>query len=118
MRARPGPWRVRDAATFDALRRTGRRARSSSLSVTWLPATDGPPRVAYAVGRRVGTAVARNRLRRRLRAIMRAMPLAPGCYLVGAGPDAAGLDHAALEAELCDALDALGARSGMPEVAR
>ena len=32
---------------------------------------DGPPRVAFAVSRRAGSAVARNRLRRRLRAVMR-----------------------------------------------
>ena len=32
---------------------------------------DGPPRVAFAVSRRAGSAVSRNRLRRRLRAVMR-----------------------------------------------
>jgi ribonuclease P protein component len=39
-----------------------------------------PPRVAYAVGRRVGPAVARNRARRRLRAAVAARrdDLAPG----------------------------------------
>ena len=48
-----------------------------------------PPRVAYAVGRRVGGAVARNRVRRRLRAATRAHAgeLEPGrAYLVGARP--------------------------------
>ena len=41
----------------------------------------GPPRVAYAVGRRVGGAVARNRVRRRLRAVVRdeAAHLEPAC---------------------------------------
>ena len=45
-----------------------------------------PPRVAYAVGRRAGGAVARNLVRRRLRAATRAhaSELEPGrAYLVG-----------------------------------
>jgi ribonuclease P protein component len=52
--------------------------------------------VAYAVGRRVGGAVARNRLRRRLRAVVRAEAehLVPGhAYLVGAGPAATTVSH-------------------------
>src|SRR5436309_16058533 len=63
-------WRVRDRATFVALRRAGRRARRGPVSVTWVaaPAAD-PPRVAYAVGRHVGGSVARYRLRRQLRTI-------------------------------------------------
>jgi uncharacterized protein len=61
-------WRIRDRSTFAELRRRGRRIRRGPLSVTWLAEEVGrPPRVAYAVGRPVGTAVARNRLRRRLR---------------------------------------------------
>ena len=49
-------------------------------------------RVAFVVGRRVGGAVARNRVRRRLRAVVRAESnaLVPAhVYLVGAGPAAA-----------------------------
>ena len=61
--------------------------------MTCAPAgTDGPPRVAFVVGRRVGGAVARNRVRRRLRAVVRAesSALVPAhVYLVGAGPAAA-----------------------------
>jgi ribonuclease P protein component len=55
-----------------------------------------PPRVAYAVGRRVGSAVTRNRVRRRLRAAVReeAGRLEPSCaYLIGAGPDAAAASY-------------------------
>ncbi len=50
--------------------------------------------MAYVIGRRVGTAVTRNRLRRRLRALVaeRASDLAPGAYVVRAGPEAAALD--------------------------
>jgi ribonuclease P protein component len=49
-----------------------------------------PARVAYAVGRRAGSAVARNRVRRRLRAAVahHADHLRPGAaYLVGSGPE-------------------------------
>ena len=44
------------------------------------------PAIAYALGRQVGGAVIRNRLRRRLRELLRAKAgrLTPGCYLIGA----------------------------------
>jgi len=49
--------------------------------------SDDPPRVAYAIGRRFGTAVERNRARRRLRAAVALDEalLLPGCaYLLAA----------------------------------
>ncbi len=70
-----------------------------------------PPRVAYAVGRRVGSAVVRNRVRRRLRAATRvhADTLVPGrAYLVSAASAAAASTYAELSASLHDALRALG----------
>lgn len=57
-----------------------------------------PPRVAFSVGRPVGNAVVRNRVRRRLRAALRehADYLQPGAaYLVRATPGAADDDYAA-----------------------
>ena len=69
-----------------------------------------PPRVAYAVGRGVGGAVARNRVRRRLRAATRshASELVPGrAYLVGATAAAATAPYAELSTALHDALRAL-----------
>ncbi len=60
----------------------------------------GPPRVAYAISRPVGTAVARNRLRRRLRALTRAHAgeFAPGhAYLIGARPGAASATYRELD---------------------
>jgi ribonuclease P protein component len=92
-------WRVRDRASFRALA-AGSRRRRGVLTVTCAPAgTDGPPRVAYVVGRRVGGAVARNRVRRRLRAVVRAesSALVPAhVYLVGAGPAAATTSYSEL----------------------
>jgi ribonuclease P protein component len=104
-------WRVRDAATFQALRRRGRRARRDGLTVTWLPGeADGtPPRVAYAIGRSAGGAVVRNRLRRRLRDIVADLgtELRPGTYLIGADSSAAAFDHGDLRRTLCTVLSEL-----------
>ena len=69
--------RVGDRATFDALRREGRRARRGPMTVVHLPGA-GDVRVAFAIGRRVGPAVVRNRLRRRLRAAMRELDQSTG----------------------------------------
>jgi ribonuclease P protein component len=105
-------WAVRDRRTFDALRRSRWRYRSGPLTVTWCPDGPGiPPRVAYAVSRRVGTAVARNRLRRRLRAAVRECSAAfgPGAFLVSASPGAASLPYPTLKAALLAAVE--GARS-------
>ena len=70
-----------------------------------------PPRVAYAVGRRAGGAVARNKVRRRLRAATRAhaRELEPGCaYLVGiVGPQTGPPAYSALSDSLSAALRAL-----------
>lgn len=46
--------------------------------------TMAKPAIAYALGRRVGGAVERNLLRRRLREIFKTKPVLPGFYLVGA----------------------------------
>ena len=63
-----------------------------------------PPRVGYAIGRAVGTAVDRNRVRRRLRAIFaeqaRAERVPAGLYLVGARASASGATSAALATDL------------------
>lgn len=84
------PRAVRDRRTFGALRGDGTRRRSGPVTVTALrdPAAPGV-RVAYAVSRAVGGAVDRNRLRRRLRAIVRDTELAPGAYVVAVSPSAA-----------------------------
>ena len=80
-------WRVRDRATFEALA-GARRQRAGPVSLRFLTdGSDDPPRVAYAIGRRFGTAVERNRARRRLRAAIAldaALLLPGGAYLVAA----------------------------------
>jgi len=86
--------------------------RRGPVSVTFLPGgpeETGPPRVAYAVGRRIGGAVRRNRLRRRLRAVVAdlAPELRPGAYLVGAAPEAADLPFGELKAVVSRAVRAV-----------
>lgn len=79
------------------------------VTVTFVPGDDGaPPRVAYAVGRGVGGAVVRNRLRRRLRAVMTELGprLGPGAYLVGAAPEAATVPFGALREMVSEAVEA------------
>lgn len=64
----------------------------------------GPLRVAYAVGRKVGGAVVRNRVRRRLRAgvveLARAGHLPGGACLVIVRPEAADAGYAELRDQL------------------
>lgn len=105
-------WRVSHRKTFSELRRV-RRVRIGSIAVSWVPTQAAePPQVAYAIGRRVGPAVTRNRLRRRMRAILRESPvgLPPGAYLVTAGPEATYLSFNDLRSTLTQALDRLVTR--------
>jgi len=129
-------WRIRDRRTFVALRRDGVRARSGPLTITALidsareqgsapssvdltarrasvPGTvtgADPPRVAFAISRRVGHAVVRNRLRRQLRAIcaeLAGVSLVPGAYLVSAQPAATALSYSELRSDVQRALSRL-----------
>ena len=94
---------VRGRDSFAALSRHGRRVREGPLTVVHLP-TDAEARVAYAVGRKVGPAVVRNRLRRRLRAAWRELSPPDGDHLVIAAPDAASLSFSELRSLLERAL--------------
>lgn len=80
------------------------------MTVAFVPGGDGV-RVAYAIGRPVGTAVVRNRLRRRLRAAVRELDasaggLPAGAYLVRPRPDAAPRPYDELRTDLGAALTA------------
>jgi ribonuclease P protein component len=105
--------RVRQRQTFQRLTREGVRIRRSTLWCTWCPQSDSTPatgpEVAFAIGRAVGPAVTRNRLRRRLRAILAELdsvePLPPITMLLGATPTATKLTFDQLHSELRQLLD-------------
>ena len=86
------------------------------------PPPSGPPvRAAFGVGRKVGNAVVRNRVRRRLRSVLReledgtgidiadqpAARLAPGTYLLTVAPEAAELPYAELRRHVAAACAAV-----------
>ncbi len=93
----------------------GRRTRSGPLVVHSLWTTSGEsPRAGFVVGRRVGNAVVRNRVRRRLREQVRARlgQLPAGTMLVvRALPEAASASSELLGQALDDALDDALARA-------
>lgn len=79
--------RIRERGEFVRLRRDGTRVRIDSLWCSFVPDQRfTSPKVAFAIGRAIGPAVVRNRLRRRLRALLNDADLPPGLYLVGASP--------------------------------
>lgn len=85
----------------------GRRRRTALLDLAWRPNQTGHPRTGIIVPRFQSTAVARNRLRRRLREILRRGILhqLPAVDIVVRAKRAAyAAPFAALRAELTDAL--------------
>lgn len=113
----PQQSRMRRAEDFRRVLRTGRRAGGSVLSGhLLLPVgpdgavgtpgevlSGGPAKVGFIVSRAVGSAVVRNRVKRRLRELMRGRlaSLPRGCLLVlRAHPAAASARQADLAADL------------------
>ena len=111
--------RLREGDAFRRTVRSGRRAGSTALVVHLATGDQGqtehqavsrpePPRVGFVVSKAVGGAVVRNRVRRRLRHLVRthlvSLP-ASSALVVRALPPAAGLDSAELDAELTRCLD-------------
>ncbi|MGI9608607.1 MAG: ribonuclease P protein component [Acidimicrobiales bacterium] len=62
---------IRDRETFAELRRSAVQVRSSDLRLRFVAeSTHDDLRIAYAIPRKVGPAVARNRIRRRIRGVL------------------------------------------------
>ena len=99
-----------------ALRRDGIRVRRGPLSLVYLDDGRDEVRVAYAMTKRIGTAVVRNRLRRRLRAIVAELgghaspPLPHGALLISAGPEASRRRPDELRNDVASLLAALETR--------
>jgi ribonuclease P protein component len=95
--------RIRGRDAFRRLTHDGKRIRRSALWCTWCPdPSTTTTSVAFALGRALGSAVTRNRLRRRLRAILREMQstLPGGQLLIGANPRAVELTFDQLRREV------------------
>jgi len=95
--------RVRGRDAFRRLTTDGTRIRRSGLWCTWCPdPSTTTTSVAFSLSRALGPAVTRNRLRRRLRAILREMaPTLPGGLLmIGANQRAIELTFDRLRMEL------------------
>jgi ribonuclease P protein component len=101
----PRAARLRDSRDFQRVNRTGKRRASAHFVVVIAAsrAEGGAPKLGLAVSRRVGNAVARNRVKRRVREWFRRaaaeLPEATD-WVVIARAGAAGLDRGAVEAEL------------------
>jgi len=99
--------RCRQSADFVALRR-GRRIGGRVLWMLYAPDEAlSHPRVAFAIGRRAGGAVERNRLRRRLQSILRDRQdqLPPGRYLFGSRQRAGTVNYEAAQADIVHFLE-------------
>lgn len=119
----PVAGRIRRRSSFRALARPDGRAVRGPISVAYSLVDEGfgAPLVAYAVGRRVGSAVVRNRVRRRLRAAVRdvAPTLPAGSYLVRVSTPAVALAYEELSELLrTAALEAAGRGERVPAGAR
>lgn len=103
------PWHsIRRQSDFSRLREAGRRHRQGPITVTFC---SGDQRaVAMAIPKRVGNAVVRNRVRRRIRAILATTDAVPGMYLVSVAPEAATMTYQELQAVLATAVEKVTAQ--------
>ena len=105
-RVRLGP--IRSRRTFADLRRPSGRGRQGPVSVSYVEHPDWDrSEVAYAVSRKVGNAVQRNLLRRRMRAIMadRVVEVPAGAFLVRSGPGGPALEFHELKVAMSRAIE-------------
>jgi ribonuclease P protein component len=107
--------RIRERDAFIRLRRDGVRVRIDPLWCSFVPDSEVvPPQVAFAIGRATGSAVQRNLLRRRLRAILRGCEVPPGLLLIGASTHVNERTFAELERCLTELMHKAVARTATP----
>ena len=94
-------------ATFQALRRPDGRARRGPLAVRWVQLEDGDEvQVSYAISKRCGNAVRRNRIRRRTKSAIRLVSqgIPAGAYLITTEAEVATMNFEELTDQLASAL--------------
>jgi ribonuclease P protein component len=78
----PAPERLRASGDFAAVMRGGRRARHPLLTIVARRTDAATTRIGFATSKRVGGAVERNRVKRQLRVMTRALDWQPGFDVV------------------------------------
>jgi len=106
--------RITSRTAFAALQRSRARGACGPVKALFLAAEESAPgvfpQVGFAIGRRCGSAVARNTLRRRAREVVRseAHRLPRGSYLLRLEPGAAELAASKFRADVAGALERAG----------
>ena len=106
--------RITSRAAFAEVQRARARGASGPVRAAFAPADEAVPgvfpQVGYAIGRRCGSAVVRNRRRRRARAVVReeAPSLPRGAFLLRLEPGAASLDATEFRHDVARALHRAG----------
>jgi ribonuclease P protein component len=99
---------LRRRADFEALGRRGRSASTPLLVLRWMRTDRSESRIGLSTPRTLGGAVQRNRIRRRLRELLRARleRIGPGWdLLLIARPEAGDASHAELGAAIDELLE-------------
>lgn len=108
------PDRVRTRRQFALFATPSGRGQSGSLRISFVAESteSSSVAVAYAISRKVGNAVVRNRIRRRLRALVDQLDPQPkpGKYLIRCGNETRDLSYDELQYHLNEALQRAGAR--------
>jgi len=104
------PGRVRTRRQFALFTAPSARGQSGPLRIAFVESPEDGVHVAYAISRKVGGAVVRNRLRRRLRALIDGLTPAPrnGLYLIRCGLETGNLTYDELHHHLHQALERAG----------
>lgn len=111
--------RLTDSPEFERVYRQGAAYRGRLFSVHAFPNESGTPRLGLSVSRKVGYAVTRNAVRRRLREVFySALAEIPGAWdlVVSARPAAAEASLRELREEFATALRKLGEAAKVREV--
>ncbi len=103
-------YRLRKRRDFTYVYRRGKSTPCRSLALITLDRSRGGTRIGFSVSKKLGKAVVRNKVKRRLREAARALlpDLKPGMYVVVARPPAAHLDFWALSRDLRYTLEKAG----------